>query len=90
MKIKLLMFFAVIHLRLDILMNCIMKTIYHISMTLGLCMEFMMMWGIVAVCGRDCPESCCLIICFRNYPVLKPPTIWELGKNDFETLGYLP
>jgi hypothetical protein len=69
-------------------------------MILGLCMEFMLMWGLVAVCAHDCPKFACLR---KDFSLLKSLVrgicqllkyasdfIWMLGKNNLDSLVRLP
>jgi hypothetical protein len=59
-------------------------------------MEFMLMWGLVAVCARNCPKFACL---GKDFSLLKSLVrgicqlfkyasdfIWMLGKNNLDSL----
>jgi hypothetical protein len=78
-----------------------MKIIHYISTILGLCTEFMLMWVLVNVCGRDCTKFACL---GKDFTPVKPAItkspvrsicrlfkyasdfIWMLGKNNLDSL----
>jgi hypothetical protein len=65
-------------------------------------MEFMLLWGLVDVCGRDCPKFACLVKDFspvKPLAILESPVygicrlfkyasdfIWMLGKNNLDSL----
>jgi hypothetical protein len=68
----------------------VMKVIVHILMSLAVCTGVPRVCDFVFVYGHDYSKfdylTKVLLVCLT----LKPPTIWQLGKNNFDSYGCLP
>jgi hypothetical protein len=66
-----------------------MKIIQYIFRILTLCAGVPALCSFVPACAHGYPKFICLTNVLLVCPTLKPPTIWQLGKNNLDRLGNL-
>jgi hypothetical protein len=66
-----------------------MKVMVHILTSLAVCTGIPAICNFVFVYGHGYSQFDCLTEILLVCPTLKPPTIWQLGKNNLDSCGGL-